>query len=266
MSDTQFGFPTLLETNGIEDCAVLCQRLGLSFIEISMDLPEYQPEKLDVTLFNSIANQYGIYYTIHLSGFLNPCDFNERVAAAYIDTTLDTIAIAKQLEVPILSMHLADGDRFTLPNQSVYLYDRYAEHHEQKLVEFRDICTQAIGNADIKLCVENANAENRTEFWARAVDILTKSPVFGITFDIGHNASAGFSAEPHILKQLDRLNHFHVHDAIGTSNHLTLGTGELDIEHYLNLAKTTKSRVVIETKTIDALQQSEEWLKARKWI
>ncbi len=44
-------------------------------------------------------------------------------------------------------------------------------------------------------------------------------------------------------------------------NHLALGTGEMDIEKYISLAKEQNYRVVLETKTIDGLKQSVEWLK-----
>ena len=51
------------------------------------------------------------------------------------------------------------------------------------------------------------------------------------------------------------------YDAEGRKNHLALGAGEIDIEKYTNLAKEQNCRVVLETKTIDGLRQSVEWLK-----
>ena len=67
-----FGMPTLLELKSPEACAVLCGALGLDFIELSMDMPEYQPNRLDTERLRRVAEQYGIDFTIHLSGFLNP--------------------------------------------------------------------------------------------------------------------------------------------------------------------------------------------------
>ena len=75
--------PTLIETCAIEDCAKLCADLGLGFIELNMNLPQYQLDKIDVAYFKSIADEYGIYYTIHLDENLNVCDFNCYVAEAY---------------------------------------------------------------------------------------------------------------------------------------------------------------------------------------
>ncbi len=99
MKLVNYGMPTLIETSTLEDCAKLCAELGLDFIELNMNLPQYQLPKIDVEYFKSIADKYGIYYTIHLDENLNVCDFNSYVADAYIKTVADTIEIAKQLDI-----------------------------------------------------------------------------------------------------------------------------------------------------------------------
>ena len=47
---------------------------------------------------------------------------------------------------------------------------------------------------------------------------------------------------------------------------MSLGTGEIDLEQRLNLAKEHKCRCVVETKTIDALRKSVVWLKSKQYI
>lgn len=78
---------------------------------------------------------------------------------------------------------------------------------------------------------------------------------------MGHNHGIGGTDEEFIVKHKDRLHHIHLHDAEGKKNHLALGTGEMDIEKYINLANEHNCRVVLETKTVDGLNQSVEWLK-----
>lgn len=116
-----FGMPTLIELKSLEACAALCKGLDLQFVELNMNLPEYQADRIDADAFAEIAQWYGIYYTIHLDENLNPCDFNEKVADAYTDTVLRTIELAKQLRIPVLNMHLSKGVYFTLPEKKVYL-------------------------------------------------------------------------------------------------------------------------------------------------
>jgi sugar phosphate isomerase/epimerase len=103
----QFGMPALIELKSLEESAALCRELGLDFVELNMNQPEYQADRLDTSRLAEIADQYGVYYTIHLDENLAPCDFNDKVATAYTGTVVRTIEIAKQLDIPILNMHLS---------------------------------------------------------------------------------------------------------------------------------------------------------------
>lgn len=254
-----YGMPTLIETRTLEECANLCADLGLDFIELNMNLPQYQLDKIDVDYFKSIADKYGISYTIHLDENLNVCDFNSYVADAYKKTVADTIKIARQLNVAIINMHMAKGVYFTLPDRKVYLFSEYKEQYLKSILDFKNICETAIGDTHIKIFIENCDGYE--DFQKEAIELLLESNVFGLTFDVGHNHGIGGTDEEFIMKHKDQLHHIHLHDAIGRKNHLALGTGEMNIEKYLSLAKEQNCRVVLETKTIDGLKQSVEWLK-----
>jgi sugar phosphate isomerase/epimerase len=160
-------------------------------------------------------------------------------------------------------MHLAEGVYFTLPNRKAFLFNEYEKEYQRKLTDFRDACTSAIGNANIKIGIENTNGYNHAPFMVRSIDMLLDSPVFGLTFDIGHNAGAGFADEAYILSRSNRLSHMHIHDAMGKNNHLALGDGELDLMKYLETAKTNHCRAVLETKTVESLRRSVQWLGER---
>lgn len=53
-----FGMPTLIETNTLEECAVLCKNLNLDFIELNMNLPQYQITEIDIPRFYDVAIRY----------------------------------------------------------------------------------------------------------------------------------------------------------------------------------------------------------------
>ncbi|MDD4165323.1 MAG: TIM barrel protein [Eubacteriales bacterium] len=258
-----FGMPTLLETKSLEVCAALCHELGLAFIELNMDLPEYQADMLDPSQLSDIAGRFGIYYTIHLEDTASPWDFNNHIAAAYIETVLQTIRIAKRISIPVLNMHFHQGEYFTLPERKVYLFKEYPYEYRQKLIAFRDTCKAAIGNADIKICIENTRSF-QLDYVEEGISLLLESPVFGLTFDIGHNAGNNFQQQPVIEHNINRLHHMHLHDYERThGDHLPLGEGELDLLKYLHIAKTHNCRVVLETKTIAGLKESIEWIKSK---
>ena len=259
MNQTSYGMPTLIETNTLEECANLCAKLGLNFIELNMNLPQYQLDKIDVNYFKNVANKYGIYYTIHLDENLNVSDFNPYIANAYKGTVANSIEIAKKLGIKILNMHMTKGVYFTLPDKKVHLFSEYKEQYLKSIIDFRNMCETTIGDTDIKICIENCDGYE--DFQKEAIELLLDSKVFALTFDVGHNHGIGGTDEEFIMKHKNRLNHIHLHDALGRKNHLTLGTGEMDIGKYINLAKEQNCNVVLETKTIDGLKQSVEWLK-----
>ena len=257
-----FGMPTLIETGSLEECASLCSELGLEFIELNMNLPDYQLHNIDVDKFNAIASKYGIYYTIHLDENLNVSDFNPYVSEAYIRTVKESIDIAKKLNVPALNMHLSKGVYFTLPDRKVFLFSKYRENYIKSIKNFINVCENALENSNIKICIENT--DGYTDFLAEAIEMFMKSPVFALTFDIGHDYCIGSKDENVILSYGKKLCHIHMHDADSNGkNHLALGTGEIDLNKYLDIAKRNHCRVVLETKTIEGLKKSVEYIKNR---
>lgn len=254
----QFGMPTLIETETIDKCASIYNTLGLDFIELNMNLPQYQVGTIDVEHLKLLADKYKLFYSIHLDENTNVCDFNPKVADAYIQTITEVISIAKTLEIQILNMHLPHGVYFTLPERKVYLFDEYKNNYLKNILNFRNICDSAIGDSPIKICIENC--DGFTDFQKEAIEILLSSDVFGLTFDIGHNHGINGIDEPFILAHKDRICHMHMHDALGKKNHLALGDGELDISQYLSLAEACDCSIVLETKTINGLSKSAAYI------
>ncbi|MDR0897214.1 MAG: sugar phosphate isomerase/epimerase [Oscillospiraceae bacterium] len=268
MNPLMYGMPTLLELPSMEANAALCRALGLSFIELNMNLPQYQADAMDLDALHRIAQQHGLYYTLHLEEALSPCDVNPRIARAYTETALQAIGIARRLNMPIINMHLAEGIYFTLPEGRVFLFEQYKGAYLAALRAFRDACEAAIGGAGILICVENTDGWGRASFLAEGVDLLLESPVFALTLDIGHNATAGGGDEPWMLSREGLLRHMHLHDALPSQqrNHLPFGAGALDLPRYLALAQARGCRAVLETKTVAALRQSVAWLQKGGWM
>lgn len=261
----KFGMPTLIETRTLEQCAALCRELGLSFVEMNMNLPQYQMENMEAAHLKRVAQEYGISYTIHLDENMNVADFNPLVAGAYRQTVLDTIALSKELEIPVLNMHFPLGVYFTLPDRKVFLFSEYREQYMEGMLRFRDVCTAAIGDSGIRICIENWSGY--ADWQLPALDALLESPAFGLTFDVGHNLCKGGVDEPIILARKAHLHHLHLHDVKdGKKDHQALGTGQLDIRKYLTLAQAQKCSVVVETKTIAGLRESVSWLQGNGYF
>ena len=68
------------------------------------------------------------------------------------------------------------------------------------------------------------------------------------------------SDEKFIINRENKLSHLHLHDAQDKNDHMTLGTGNVNVEKYIELAKKHNCTVVLETKTVEALKKSVKWL------
>ena len=271
----QFGMPTLIENRTLEENIALCSSLGLRFIELNMNFPEYQTDRLeDTASLLRPAEQAGIYYTIHLDENLNIADFNRLVSDAYLETVRRTVEAAGKLlclrdrfgdsSQPLtVNMHMHHGIFITLPDRKVQMYDRDFSTYMKSFAVFRSLCEEWIGNRDIRITVENTDGFR--DYEQKAVDFLLESPKFGLTWDIGHSKAVHEKDVPFILERRQHLIHFHIHDGTETPprNHLALGDGEIDLAERLKLADERNARCVLETKTVAALKKSVEWCRDR---
>lgn len=264
----EYGMPTLIENTTLADNIGLCKELGLHFIELNMNFPEYQIDKLeDVSKFVDLADKTGIYYTIHLDENMNIADFNPLVREAYLETVRRTIEVAKQFVTlknkygrknqPVtINMHMHHGIYITLPDRKVQMYERDYPVYIKYYKEFRDACDAWIGDADIQIAVENTDGFR--EYEKNAIDYLLQSPSFVLTWDIGHSKAVKEIDVAFIMGRKEKLKHFHIHDGteLPPRNHLALGDGEINIQERLATAKECNARCVVETKTIEALRRS----------
>lgn len=261
-----FGMPTLAEFSSLTENLELCRELGLSFVELNMNFPEYQSEALrDTDRLLRMADQAGAFYTIHLDENLDPAAVNPRVRTAWTETALEAIRAACSLGAPLVNLHLNHGVYITLPDRRLFIYDRDRKEYLDHMRTFRDQC-EAQSRGRVRVALENTDGFREVE--QEAVELMLESPVFGLTWDIGHSCSAQEKDLPFLEKHADRLIHFHIHDGSQEPrrNHLALGNGEIDLNARLLTARDHGCRCVLETKTAKALLQSVKYLKEKGWI
>lgn len=216
------GMPTLLEMPGALECAMQCGTLGLQFVELNMNLPEYQIGRIDERPLFAARERYPVYFTLHLDENFNICDFNPLVCEAYTQTALSAIELAKRLEMPVINMHLHEGVHFMLPDGKTYLFERYMDEYLASLKKFRDLCGDAVAGSGILLCVENCGGFQ--SFSRQGISLLLESEAFALTLDVGHSHCAGNIDMPFYTQNAACVRHFHLHDANAETCHLPFGT------------------------------------------
>lgn len=258
----KFGMPTLVECRDIFECVCVAKKNRLDFIEINMSFPQYLPEALDTEKLIEITKKDGIFYTIHADEMLNPFDFNDKVSKCYFDVMRDTIRFAKKVNIPVINMHLLKGVYVTLPGKVILLSDVYFENYKEKVGQFIKMCEEEIGDAHLKIAIENVDSNPFTESQLKVLPMFLSSPVFGLTLDTGHEFCLGFT-DSHVFSEYpESLIHMHLHDAKGKSAHLPYGAGEVEVINKLNMLKNGDT-CLIEVKTIEGLETSVNYLREK---
>lgn len=253
------GIPTLIEHGNIEAATKMASENGFRFVELNMNLPWVCKAMKEEA--KKLSAKYNIYYTIHADENLFFCDFNDRVAKAHLETMLDTIALAGENGMPLINFHMSRGVYFTLPDEKVFLFERYEDEYMEKVIRFAEQCNNAAAGK-VSLCIENTGLPHA--FIHRAVETLLKYPSFSLTWDVGHDYTADNCDTPFLLAHKNRISHMHLHDSTSKNCHLPLGKGETDLGGYLKQA--SPKRAVIEVKSLQGLNDSIPWLKVRNLL
>lgn len=255
MNKFVFGMPTLVEFDTLEDNVKLCKKLGLSFIELNMNLPQFQIERIDIKKLVDIQRNEHIFFTFHLPEELDVANFNAKIKKAYYDIVKETIEVAKIIDCPIINMHMHLGVYFTMPDEKIYLYEKYYNDFYNSILKFGNFADKLINKSNVKISIENTGIYNRDYIITTIKELLNRES-FSLTWDVGHDYSSGNIDRNFIMENMGKLKHMHIHDGKGKSNHLPLFCGDIDLYEKLKIAEETKSSCVIETKTTAGLKQS----------
>jgi len=253
------GMPFLLETPDVASAIALCVREKLRFVELNSNFPQCRLDILKGMPLRDLAAEHGIFFTLHLDDRFDPFDFNLLVREAYTQTMLDAIDLAREAGMPIINMHIPRGNIVTLPEGKHYIYQEFPAEFKEASLLFRERCTEAIAGSRVRIAIENS--DNWEPYELAAIELLLESPFFGLCFDIGHDHATGNHDLPFFVKHQDRLIHMHAHDGWHQTNHQALGTGEIPLNERLGMAKKAGATVVLETKTVAALNQSVRYLR-----
>lgn len=254
-----FGMPFLLETPTIEACCRTARSLGLQFVELNASFPQCRPDALSISSLKKLMRVYGVYFTLHMDETFDPFSPNPAIRSMWLKQLRRCLHIAVRLHMPTVNMHIAPGVYITLPTGRVYLHERYPDQYRDALLQLSVTVQSCLYGSATHLCIENTDGWRAHE--QQAISQLLTGAHFGLTMDIGHMHVVNGLDEPLYTDHQDRLWHMHVHDALGAHPHLALGDGEIDLAARLRLAEQCGARVVLETKSVEALRQSTHWLQ-----
>ncbi|MEI6286083.1 MAG: TIM barrel protein [Bacillota bacterium] len=249
-----FGMPTLIELKTLQQQVALCKQLGLSFVELNMNLPDYSVANLAKIDYRNFAEQ-GVRFNIHAPEELDLASFHDDIRNGFVNLLNNTLNAVPTGMIDILNIHLNNGVHFKLPDKKVWLYDEYCDDFIRNLQQSLEIILPVAREKRAKICVENTGNFSMPHI-RKALELLLEYDNVFLTWDVGHDHAAGYSDSAVFEKYSDKITHFHLHDAIGEKCHLEFFEGEIDLRKFLALSSELNCSVVIETKSVQALVNS----------
>ncbi len=251
----KYGMPTLIEIEGLENNMKICRTLGLDFLELNMNVPEYQVEALNTLNVSKLKEKYAVDLTMHLPENFCFADFNARMRNAAFEIFAEAADFAKENQIKVLNMHMHTGTFFTHPTEKVYLQKAYKKDYLKHVAVFRDHVEKCLEGTDIKLCVENA-CDFHHDFIQEGVALLLESDYIDLTWDTGHNIKGRYQDQVFVFQNESAIKHVHLHDCAFGNDHMPLGTGELCMDMVMDRISDSCERIVLESKTLDGLRKS----------
>ncbi len=264
MSEFTMGMPTLIELADVEANIELCQKLGLSFIELNMNCPAYSPQSLGAQRLRQLEKETGVGFTLHLPEEIDLGSFEPNIRKGHLACCKEAIVWAGEAGISIVNLHLNSGVYFSLPDQRVWLYEKYKSNFLSGLERAFEELLKLARSEGVTVCIENQGNFCKG-FIREALENLLAldGDWIGLTWDVGHDAESGFSEQPVFEQLQNRISHMHIHDWDGAGAHQVLFSGKVDVPAMVALAKHLEVRVVIETKTVESLAESVQGLDER---
>lgn len=254
----KYGIPSLLEFRTVEEHMRFCAENGFDFFEMNLSFPWFQSDKTDVDNLIRLRKKYGVDYTVHLHDQINPFDFSPEIREGSLKAADYALELSGRIGAGRITMHLQNGMYSSVSGTKIYAYEVCSDEYLSYVEKAAGKWASKLRGKDTFFCIENTSGFR--SYHKKAIELMLEHKEFGLTFDVGHNFKASEDDQTFILSHKDRIRHFHIHDVNAKSNHVTLGTGVLDIPSYLELVKDLDCPAVIEVKETAALLQSMQFI------
>jgi sugar phosphate isomerase/epimerase len=226
-------------------------KLGVDFIEISIDAPEATAEKL-ISQKDAILEKLSksnLELMFHLPTFVQTAHLSKNIRDASQNEVLRAIEIVKEFEAKKATIH---------PNYITGLGKRAKNRTRELGLEFLKKAYAKAEELGIILCVENMLPSSGMYIEPDEFkEIFEKFPNMKFMLDTGHaNVYTDRNRSVKFIEMFgSRLGHIHVHDNSGSGDeHLPIGCGNINFEEII---KTLKKVGYDDTITLEIFTDDE---------
>jgi hypothetical protein len=188
----RWGMPSLLELPGAEANAQACRELGLQFVELNMNCPQYLPDALPAEQVRALTARLGVAFTLHLPEETDLAAFPREVRQGHVACVTHAIEWAAAAGIGKLTLHLRRGVHFSLPDRKVLLYQVHQDLFLRNLADSAGLLADLCRPRGAHLLIENTG-QGDLPFLRQAIhELLARfAGPLGLTWDVGHDDAAG---------------------------------------------------------------------------
>jgi sugar phosphate isomerase/epimerase len=233
--------------------------MGFEFIDLTLEPPMASASQVDLTVVRKELERRNLKVVGHTAYYLPLCHPFESVRRAAVEELKLCLHAFASLGASWMNLH---------PDSKAPLHDRkfIIDKNLQTLRELLPI-SREVG---VGLMLENLPGSFNTV--RQLAELLDPLPEIGLHLDIGHsNLMVDRNTTDDLLASYgNRLKHVHLHDNKGGSAdlHLPLGTGTVDLPHYVHSLQSAgfDGTITLEVFTPDRhfLEYSKDVLR-RAW-
>lgn len=250
----RLGYQALFDTEDVEEALKYASENGFGAVELNMNDINFLPENCmdeDRRRLQKIAKKLDLSMLLHAPEGLNMMNVHEGVRFAVVERLKEIVDLARDLGASCVTVHLGMSSVISVGGKLVPLHRVYPELYKEAIrSSLHELGEYAKEKTSI--CLENTEITNERIVREVLVELLRDGNLF-LTWDIGHSHQYKTKVrqweEEFFLDHRKRIKNVHIHDNNGKwDEHNIIGSGTLDLEHYLGILVDLNPFMIFEVR------------------
>jgi len=239
---------------------------GFDLVQIAQDSSRFFPENIDSETAGIVASRFaenGVALCFHGPSDIPLLNRHEKIRLAGLERYFEMIDSAVQFGGKYFVIHPGRLAFYSVSKKEVIFMERKIPSVHLHL--FKDSLERLLAHAGnaLEICLENTYGLP-TQF-LEIVSTLTKERGLKLVWDTGHTELAKPALRERVIKFFqDNINSVrlgHLHDVAQGSDHQELGSGESNVEGYIEIFNTLGVDIVLEIFPEKQLLNSLDYLR-----
>lgn len=260
----KFGLPIFIDIKTLDEHVEICRESGLSFIEIDMDIYQFNMDKID-SLFENINKVNDIYFNISLPVSYDFGSFESGLRGLYRDNLNAIIEKSEKNRVHSINYTINPGIGYSFFEDQVYLYDKHFKDFKENTLESLSKVIESCDSKGIDFLIKNNGFWYRN-YMRKIINYLLGFKRVGLTWDIVNDAASDYKEKIFIMENLHRIKSLYISDYLNDHRNQPLFSGNIDLSSYFSIAKRINADVLIDVKTLNEFKNSLKLLRDKKII